>query len=634
MAEDGSSPADPPLRSKIEDEIAEEFARSTGSDPSRIRAIVGRIGNHLTGLILRSDESYRDDLRFSLRHCPGLETALGILPQEKALTLFETEDLKRLTRRVLAAQYLSDPTTPFYTRGELGEVIRELIRHLTANRDALIAGGLPRAPFSRSTWLQSQLGGLYFVAHPPELQRVIDDDGVASLGWARAAGGPPADDDWLNLEPIQSSRLLRLREPMFEIKLRILRELVDAVETRSGTHIRQTCLGFLKEALKAEDVSFLLKMDGLISTRHEPWADAGRAQVMHDASFQTGSGGVSALLQTIAHIEQELIIGQADRTKLAMGPLAQHLDTPSTRTGEQYYNLVGGPDSETMTSALDCFLDLESKVHALAQDFYEHVQREVPADFESETFVTVRGKRKHISQLAAFHRGLRPWLESQFRSEDGLPSLPALLAAIEDLVVSNEFRLEGEYWTIRFEGTTIHLNDSKGLRHIAQLLARPGEQIPAEELQVLASPEPPVRPEGPGQQPGDRANGMSVVGSLDGGEELLDQMARDEYRDRLKQLRADREDATQSNDDARLRAIDLETQEIEKELSAGRSLGGRPRRQPGSHDKARQAVSSSIRRGLIKIGKAHNPLWLHLNESLTLGTSCCYKPHDPMDWQL
>ena len=44
------------------------------------------------------------------------------------------------------------------------------------------------------------------------------------------------------------------------------------------------------------------------------------------------------------------------------------------------------------------------------------------------------------------------------------------------------FRLDGEVWTLRYAGRTVRLRDSKGLRDLAVLLARPDEQTHVSEL--------------------------------------------------------------------------------------------------------------------------------------------------------
>jgi hypothetical protein len=52
----------------------------------------------------------------------------------------------------------------------------------------------------------------------------------------------------------------------------------------------------------------------------------------------------------------------------------------------------------------------------------------------------------------------------------------------------NVFRCEGEYWTIVFDAKTVRLRDSKGMRYLATLLRRRGEEIPSLELYAAASP--------------------------------------------------------------------------------------------------------------------------------------------------
>ena len=39
------------------------------------------------------------------------------------------------------------------------------------------------------------------------------------------------------------------------------------------------------------------------------------------------------------------------------------------------------------------------------------------------------------------------------------------------------FRREGEYWTVVFGGDAFRLKDSKGLQHLARLLAEPGREF-------------------------------------------------------------------------------------------------------------------------------------------------------------
>lgn len=59
----------------------------------------------------------------------------------------------------------------------------------------------------------------------------------------------------------------------------------------------------------------------------------------------------------------------------------------------------------------------------------------------------------------------------------------------------NVFRREGDYWTIVFDGTTVRLRDSRGLRYVVALLQRPGEPVHA--LDVLAAADDASHPKRP-----------------------------------------------------------------------------------------------------------------------------------------
>jgi hypothetical protein len=57
-------------------------------------------------------------------------------------------------------------------------------------------------------------------------------------------------------------------------------------------------------------------------------------------------------------------------------------------------------------------------------------------------------------------------------------------AAAAPGVSGNVFRREGEYWTVRYEGSLARLADAKGLRLLARLLADPGREFLAVDLEA------------------------------------------------------------------------------------------------------------------------------------------------------
>src|SRR5262249_50872821 len=121
----------------------------------------------------------------------------------------------------------------------------------------------------------------------------------------------------------------------------------------------------------------------------------------------------------------------------------------------------------------------------------------------------------------------------------------------------NEFRREGEVWTVRYDGQDVRLKDGKGPRYLAALLAVPGR-----ELHVLEFVATPTAPAPPSAQ-----DGLSV-GTLGGSlEDAPDQRARREYRARLDDLRAELEEAETFADSGRAERLRVELDQLMGQLS-------------------------------------------------------------------
>ncbi len=216
--------------------------------------------------------------------------------------------------------------------------------------------------------------------------------------------------------------------------------------------------------------------------------------------------------------------------------------------------------------------------------------------------------------------------------ELGMPALAARLTALQETGTAEAptpapraavFRREGEYWSIAFEGDAFRLRDSKGLRYLAVLLARPGHEVLALDL---AS----VGPErgGPGPAADD---GLSVEG---GGGEMLDRQARDAYRRRLEDLRDTVVEAESWGDAERAARAREEMEFLARELAAGVGLGGRPRHAVSPAERARQSVTKAIKGALPRISEQSPTLGAHLETTVRTGTFCSYTPDPraPIAW--
>ena len=167
----------------------------------------------------------------------------------------------------------------------------------------------------------------------------------------------------------------------------------------------------------------------------------------------------------------------------------------------------------------------------------------------------------------------------------------------------------GDYWAVTFAGRTIHAKASKGMADLRELLSSPGREVHSLELM-----------------------GAGVEESSTG--EVLDQTARRQYEQRVRELQDDIDTAEADNDYTRADRARIELDTLVDHLTAALGLGGRSRRGGGTAERARSAVTQRIRSTIRRLGTAHPELGRHLSASITTGTYCVYRPEHPVDWQL
>jgi len=186
------------------------------------------------------------------------------------------------------------------------------------------------------------------------------------------------------------------------------------------------------------------------------------------------------------------------------------------------------------------------------------------------------------------------------------------------------FRREGEYWSIAFDGDAFRARDSKGIRYLAHLLGTPGREIHALELVAAIEGHSPER-----RRP-DAA--MTVAASNAG--EFLDDRAKTEYRQRLRDLESELAEAEDWNDPERASRIREEIDFLARELGAAVGLGGRDRKAASNAERARVNVTRAIRSALDRIVEHSPSLGRHLGTTVRTGTFCSYQPDPraPVSW--
>jgi hypothetical protein len=191
-------------------------------------------------------------------------------------------------------------------------------------------------------------------------------------------------------------------------------------------------------------------------------------------------------------------------------------------------------------------------------------------------------------------------------------------------------RREGDVWAMGMEGSLFRLRDAKGLVHLAQLLARPGEELHALDLVAHAEGGPP-----PSAMAGGVAGELAirVGGQADAGP-ALDAQAKRSYRARAGELRDELEEAESFNDPERAARAREELAWIADQLSGAIGLGGRDRRTGSDAERARVNVTRAIRSVLRRVEERDAELGGHLQTTVRTGTFCAYEPDrgQPVAW--
>jgi hypothetical protein len=125
-----------------------------------------------------------------------------------------------------------------------------------------------------------------------------------------------------------------------------------------------------------------------------------------------------------------------------------------------------------------------------------------------------------------------------------------------DAAEFGEFRFDGSVWTLTFAERTVHVPDAKGLHDLHALLGQPGTDIPAATLLTADAPAE-----------------AEAARSL-GGDAVLDETAKAQYKRRLDELDDEIDRAVNFDDHDRAAALDREREALLDELRRAAGLGG------------------------------------------------------------
>jgi predicted ATPase len=232
--------------------------------------------------------------------------------------------------------------------------------------------------------------------------------------------------------------------------------------------------------------------------------------------------------------------------------------------------------------------------------------------------------------LTAVAEGIRTLQDS--RADATVPATPAPTGTAPTELPRNLFRREGEYWTVAYDGAVVRLRDAKGLRHLAQLLAHPGREFHAVDLETADSQPSPAAPRASGAGSGEPE--LAVRPDLGDAGALLDATAKAAYRTRIGELRTELAEAEAFHDPARAANTQAELDFLVAELARAVGLNGRDRRAASHAERARLNVTRAIRTAMVNLTRDNPSLGRHLTATIRTGRYCSYTPDPraPIAW--
>jgi tetratricopeptide (TPR) repeat protein len=178
---------------------------------------------------------------------------------------------------------------------------------------------------------------------------------------------------------------------------------------------------------------------------------------------------------------------------------------------------------------------------------------------------------------------------------------------------------DGRWWHVSMGATAARVPDTKGMRYVAELVARPGVERHALDLV-------------------DRVEGLSDAGldrrRLGDAGPMLDRAARSAFRREMERLRSEIDDALAGDLLDTAEALQQELDMLATQLASAFGLGGRERRAGSAAEKARLNVTRAIRSALRTLAEALPTAGAALDRGIRTGRYCIYEPapDDEVRW--
>jgi tetratricopeptide (TPR) repeat protein len=186
----------------------------------------------------------------------------------------------------------------------------------------------------------------------------------------------------------------------------------------------------------------------------------------------------------------------------------------------------------------------------------------------------------------------------------------------------------GEYWNLTYQGKTCLLKDAKGFRYIQRLAENPNQEF--HSIDLLGG----IGPGGVESVHLEFSESMHVGLPADAGA-MLDDRAKQSYRERLRELREILEDQQIRGDLEKASRTEAEIEFLTREIVRAVGLAGRDRRAGSMAERARLSVTRAIKASVDKISSHDPALGDFFRRTIKTGTFCSYNQdrQAPVFWQ-
>lgn len=270
--------------------------------------------------------------------------------------------------------------------------------------------------------------------------------------------------------------------------------------------------------------------------------------------------------------------------------------------------------------ATDRYLMVLAAMVGEEQRTLEHLERALAVGARVGQLVLADAQRAGAAALRRLgdeHSHRAATLEAEARQvfeRLGLPATPLGERSVASTVPWTTASLveEGDAWAVTWDEKTVRVRDAKGVRDLSALLSRPGRETHVRQLDGVA----------------DEAGRHSR-------QPMLDDTAVASYRERLRDLEDDLDEADSHGDVERAAMLAAERDAVVAQLARAFGIGGRERTMgPDIDERLRKAVSGRIKASIERIEQLHPALGRHLRNSVRTGTWCSYVPERPVEWKI